>query len=520
MTITQYIRQSLAARLSFWVFVCMVVLFMTALGVLFYYSRQAVKEEAIEKATQTLEGTLLHVENTLHEVEVAADNMKWQVEQQIDEPDAMFTFSRTILENNPNLYGCSIAFEPNYFPGKGKYFSAYSCRTAQGIETEQEGSDLYEYHTMDWYIIPYLLERPYWVEPFREYDTGGIQVEDVITSYCQPIHDHEGQQVGILSVDISLEWFSKTITDAKPFPHSYSILLGKGGTFLVHPDSTKLFYQTIFTPTLETPDADLTALGEAMIGGESGYKVMERDGEKLYVFYKPFKHTEWSVAIVCSEDDIFEPYHGLQKSLMLIAVVGLLLLLVFCIFIIRRSLQPLKQLAESAQRITEGDYDEPVQDSRKSDEIGHLQHSFYTMQQALSNHMNEMNRTTETLTQQNQELQKAYELAREADRVKTAFINNMTDQMAQPVNIIATESDIIRENYTTFSQDEMKDHVDEMLANTETVTRLLNQLLDASEHGTPAPQDEAPGAESAPQDASSVELNTDLSNEETPASHE
>ena len=51
----QFLKQSLAARLSLGVIVCMVVLFMTALGVLFYYSRQAVKEEAIEKATQTLE---------------------------------------------------------------------------------------------------------------------------------------------------------------------------------------------------------------------------------------------------------------------------------------------------------------------------------------------------------------------------------------------------------------------------------------------------------------------------------
>ena len=122
--ITNYIRQSLTARLSIWVLACVVMLFITALGILFYYSREAVKDEAVEKATQTLEGTMLHVENTLHEVEVAANNMKWLVEQHIDTPDSMFTFSRKILETNPNLNGCSIAFEPYYYPEKGRYFSA------------------------------------------------------------------------------------------------------------------------------------------------------------------------------------------------------------------------------------------------------------------------------------------------------------------------------------------------------------------------------------------------------------
>ena len=508
----QFLKQSLAARLSLGIIVCMVVLFMTALGVLFYYSRQAVKEEAIEKATQTLEGTLLHVENTLHEVEVAADNMKWQVEQHIDTPDSMFTFSKTILEQNPNLNGCSIAFDPYFYPEKGKYFSAYSHNADGLIETEQEGSDLYEYYCMDWYLIPYLLERPYWVEPFREYDTGGISVSNIITSYCQPLHDKSGKTVGVLSVDLSLEWFSRTITEAKPFPNSYSILLGRGGTFLVHPDSTKLFYQTIFTPTMEVPDTLLSSLGEAMVNGESGYKVLQRDGKDLYIFYKPFKRTEWSVAIVCSEEDIFEPYNSLQRSLMCIAVLGLILLFIFCILIIRRGLRPLKELAISAQSIADGEYEKRVPVSRRRDEIGHLQHSFSLMQKSLSHHMNELNSTTEKLTQRNQELQKAYELAKEADRVKTAFINNMTDQMAHPVSIIAAESDILREGHTKFSPEEMTAHVDKMLENTEAVTKLLNLLLDASEHGSPSVSPDTTTA------SSSEETSTQLSNEETPAS--
>ncbi len=492
--ITNYIRQSLTARLSIWVLACVVMLFVTALGILFYYSREAVKDEAVEKATQTLEGTMLHVENTLHEVEVAANNMKWLVEQHIDTPDSMFTFSRKILETNPNLNGCSIAFEPYYYPEKGRYFSAYSYN-GDSIETEQEGNELYDYHCMDWYLIPKLLDKPYWVEPFQEYDTGGIQITEVITSFCQPIHDSDNKVVGVLSVDLSLQWFSNTISEAKPFPNSYSILLGKGGAFLVHPDSTKLFYETIFTPTLLKPDTLLTSLGEAMLAGESGYKVFHRQGqEDQYVFYKPFAHTDWSVAIVCSESDIFEPYNSLQRYLMAITIIGLFLLLFFCIFVIRRSLRPLKMLANSAQHISNGEFEEIVPESHRYDEIGHLQRSFAVMRRSLAEYIGRMRHSTETLTQRNRELMTANELAKEADRVKTAFINNMTDQMAQPVSIIASESDMIREGHQHFSDEEMKEHVDKMLENTEIVTILLNQLLDASQNGAPT-----------------------LSNEETPA---
>ena len=481
MNIITYIRRSLSARLSFWVVSCVVLLFVMALGILFHYSRTAVRDEAMEKATQMLEGTLLYVEGTLHDVEVAADNMKWLVEQHIDTPDSMYTFSRKILENNPNLYGCSIAFEPYYYEEKGKFFSAYSNNNGDSIETEQEGSEEYEYYYMDWYLIAKLLNKPYWVEPFRDEETGGINVSDYITSFCQPIHDKQDNIVGILSVDLSLAWFSKTILDAKPFPNSYSVLLGRGGTFLVHPDSTKLFYETIFTPTLEQPDEEMTKLGKAMIGGESGYQVLHHDDEDYYVFYKPFTHTGWSVAIVCPESDIFEPYNHLQQNLMFITILGLCLLLFFCVFVIRYNLRPLRQLGLSAEKMSEGDFDVSVPDSRRRDEIGQLQHSFFRMQKSLKDYISKMHHSTETLKERNAELEKANEMAKEDDRMKSAVINNMTDKMTQPIKIIAEENDLIRREYKSLSEEEMAQHVDRMLENTDAVTSLLNQILDAAD---------------------------------------
>ena len=482
MIIVSYIRRSLAARLSFYVVGGVAILLVTALGILFHYSRLAVRQEAMDKATQALESTLLHTDNALHDVEVAADNMKWLVEQHLDTPDSMFTLSRKILENYPNLYGCSIAFEPYYYMEKGQYFSAYSYNGGDSIETEQEGSEEYEYYYMDWYLIPKLLNRPCWIEPFHDMEAPGIVVEDYLTSFCQPIRDKDDRMVGILSVDMSLTTFSRMVTAAKPFTHSYNMLIGKGGTYLVHPDTTKQFFETIFTSTLEQPDSDKTALGKAMIAGKSGYKVMHGDKEDEYVFYKPLSHTDWSVAIVCPESDIFDPYYRLRKNLIVITIVGLLSLLFFCAIIIRGSLRPLKKLGKAAERMSEGHFEVVVPDSKRRDEIGQLQRSFSKMQHSLSDYISRIHRSTEMLTQRNEELLKASELAKEDNRMKTAVLNNMTDQMVRPVDIIAAESDLIRQEYKNYSEEEMAKHVDRMLASTEDVTSLLNQLLDASQN--------------------------------------
>ena len=316
-------RRSLSARLSFAVVLFVAAIFVGTFSIMFTEARDLVRDKAWGKATQTLDGTVLHIDNTLRHVEVSSDNMLRVIERNLNKPDSMFSLSKQVLVNNPELTGCSISFDPYYYKEKGKYFSAYAYNDGDSIQTEQEGTDNYQYHCMDWYLIPRLLDRPYWIEPFMEDATEGIIVKDIFSSYSRPIHDAKGNCVGTFSVDIRLEWFTKTISEIKPYPHSFCVMLGKGGTYLVHPDSTKLFYETIFTRTLEEPDSMMTALGTSMLAGESGHKTINYQGEPCHVFYRPFKNTGWSVAVVIPESDILAPYSRLKGYTLWISAAGL-----------------------------------------------------------------------------------------------------------------------------------------------------------------------------------------------------
>ena len=175
--------------------VLVAAIFTAAFTLMFAETRDVVREEAWDKATKTIEGAVLHIDNTLHRTEVAANNMLVVIESHLDEPDLMFDLSRQVLQSNPELTGCSISFEPYFFKEKGRYFSAYSYNDGDSIQTEQEGTDNYQYHCMDWYLIPKLLNKPYWIEPFFEDAEEGIVVKDIFTSYSQPIHDARGTHV-------------------------------------------------------------------------------------------------------------------------------------------------------------------------------------------------------------------------------------------------------------------------------------------------------------------------------------
>ena len=390
----QYIRQSLSRKLSLWIVLFAAIIFNVALGFLFNQSLSAVRQEAINRATQVLDNTVLRVTSILDDVENATNNYDWLVARHLDAPDSMFVYSHRILENNPYLNGCSIAFEPYYFPGRGRYFSAYSYNDGGEILTTQEGNDHYEYFYMDWYQLAKLLDRPVWTEPFFDFNPDNIYAKEMIASFCKPMKDEEGNYIGTFSTDISLNWLSETISAVKPYPNSYSMMIGEGGTFFVHPDPAKLLYQTIFTETFDHSDPELAALGHSMLRGEAGMRELDIDGVDSYVFYKSLGDTGWSVAIVCPESDIFGGYLRLRRIVTFIVIIGLILMLLVFSRIVSRELKPLRRLADQAGTIAQGNFDQKIPDEKRSDEIGRLSHSFGDMQQSLVRYIEELQQTT------------------------------------------------------------------------------------------------------------------------------
>ncbi|MBO5614111.1 MAG: SpoIIE family protein phosphatase [Prevotella sp.] len=391
--IIEYIRRELSVKVSLWVVFFAAVIFNAALAFLFYQARDAVRQEAVSRATQILDKTSLRVEGILNRVEVASNMTKWLAERHPDKADSMFVYSRGVLLNNPDFFNCSIAFEPYHFKDKGRYFSAYTKYTGDSLRTIQGGSDNYQYFFVDWYLMPSLLNRPCWTEPYMDYDVP-TNTSEMVTSYCQVLHDNKGQKIGVINTSLSISWLSQTISAIKPYPHSYSIMIGRGGTYFVHPDTSKITRQTIFTQTLENPDTALTALGYAMTHGKEGMKQMKLDGEDCYVFYKPLGKTGCSMAIVCPESDIFGGFNRLRHTIRFIVFGSLLLMLYVFIRIITRELKPLRRLAHEAENIASGQFDAVLPDLKRVDEIGQLSNSFANMQQSLVKYIDELKDTT------------------------------------------------------------------------------------------------------------------------------
>ena len=395
-------RESFAAQLSVFVALLASLIFLVNFATNFYYSRQAIKTEAEKLAMTELDNTVLRINNILNSVEVGANNFYPFITRHLSDPDSMYVYARMIVENNPVLTGCSLAFEPEHFKDRGHYFSIYAGREDDGhIEVEQEGSETYAYHYMDWYQIPKLLNSPYWTDPYNDVyedpETGKLQIEQ-ICSYSMPIHDEHGNFVGVMSLDIDQQWLSKIINNMKPYPNSHTIALGRGGVYLVHPDSSIIGRETVFTETLEGDFPEIRHVGELMTGGKRGMVSVGGEnvtgGNDSYVFYTPLKRVGWSIGIVCPEGDIFGGYNRLKWLLIIMMAVGIFLMMVVCILVIRTRVHPLERLARSANIIAHGNFNREIPVIKGDDEIALLSRAFRDMQHSLVDYIEELKTTT------------------------------------------------------------------------------------------------------------------------------
>lgn len=394
MNLIRKIRTSFSTRLSFYVLLFTILIFLVTFYFFYYFTSRTIIEDARERAEALLDNISLKIEDVFSTVKTAPENVLWAVINKGFDPDSLYPLTRDIILHNEFVFGSAVAFEPNYFKDKGYYFSPYSYRDGDTIRTIQLGTPEYDYPSMEWYKVPKELNQPYWTEPY--YDEGGGQM--LMSTYSNPIRDKDGNVIGILTVDVSLDWLTDVVNRVKPYPSSYTILLGREGRYIVHPNKEMILNETIFSVASEKKDLSIAEVGQKMVKGEKGMLELKKtsfiDDANSYIFYKPLAFNNWSLGMVIHKEDVFKPLYRTNRVVIPITIAGLILLFVFCMSIVRRLARPLSKFSNSAREIATGNFDVSLPQIDSEDEMRELYNSFRYMQEQLTGYMEELKQTT------------------------------------------------------------------------------------------------------------------------------
>ena len=437
--LTNFIKGRLSVKISLMAVSAMAVLLIASLVVMLLYSRKKVKEETMARVTQTLDGTVQNIDNILLSVEQTAGNVYYSLPPHINDPEAIEQYRRNLIDSNPYVADCTIAI-------------------GDSSVTESK-----------------------WT--FKPAQEG----HDPLICFSLPVHNMTGQPVGFIGVDVSVGLLSRIVAQTKPSENSFCVLLDSVGNFIVHPDAEQLMQQSAIEISKANANAELGGAVQAMIAGQTDYRTFRLWGTDFYVYFKPFSrssvrgrvigHLGWSAGIIYPERDIFGDYNNLQYYVLVISIIGLLLTFLLSHAVIKSRLKPLLMLTSQAQHIAAGNFSEPIPDSKHIDEVGRLQDNFQLMQRSLATQIDELESLKNTLYQRCEGLRKAYDQAKKADRMKTSFLHNMTNQMMEPADAI--EKDVLQ--LCSQSDRDTAQLVSDVQKKGKAITELLKNLISMSD---------------------------------------
>lgn len=403
--------RSLSVRMSVIIIVAVSVIFIAAFGGLVLLARHAMKRAATNNVMLLLENLREDINVELEEVQVAAENMIWVVKEKSVHPDDLYEIPMRLLEFNPHIVGSAVAFEPWFYEEKGYWYAPYAWRDEETgvIKTMQMGNQEYNYFDMEWYREPKRKGKNRWSDPY--YDEGGG--EQMMATYSIPIWNDDLQVFAVLTSDISLKRFSAEVDAIRPYRNSFAFLLGRNGTFICHPDSTRLLKETIFTEAERIGSEQLMEVGKKMVAGQSGWSEYQgTDIKKHFVAFCPISNG-WSVALSFPYDDVFAMLTRLNMMLFLIAMLDLLMLYIVIRKVVSRLTEPITLFTYAAMRIGKGDFKTQIPEVHTEDELKSLHDSLEYMLRSFKEYISELRSSTASNERYESELHIASSIQRQ-----------------------------------------------------------------------------------------------------------
>ena len=306
-------KSQLKSSSGFWILLVAAVVLEATACLQYFYSRAAIDHEAVDRARAELRAAELEINAATVELEAAAKMLTNMAELSLPYPDGIFTCTSTLLETLDNVESAGVAFVPDYYPSKGRWYEVCSSRIIEGdstrIYTRQIGGAHHDYFQSEWFNNGLTIDSAWWSEPYL--DDAGAQ--KMVVSCSHPVRDKAGNIVAVVCIDLSLSKLHRVSEYLQVYKDSYfSIRSSSGMDIVARPDTMP--------------------------------------GRKYRIFDEEIDSTGWHLSIIIPEDVLYADLRRVGLIVTILMLLGLALL-VFIMIFAGRNLQNLMDVSIQRERM-------------------------------------------------------------------------------------------------------------------------------------------------------------------------
>ena len=405
--------KSFAKRLTWRIMLRMTIIMGIPVLVVFWLVFGLVTMGAIAISERILKGEKEEVRRISSDIYVASTNTAPIIMENLQDPDKVRDIINRMLRINPYMRSCGIYFIEGYYPQKGRLFAPYASRRDSIVKESQDASDQGNDYVKDkWFKDAIASKNGYWAKPFHDNDSA----KTPLVSYLLPIRDKRDSAVAVLGVDLSLEWLNEKIQFITPTKNDsvewkanhnfYYYITDSTGTFLAHPETKRIANEQIehFRKKIEDVEDGYLSIDDS----KADEYLM--DGEKAIICRQKVKYTDWTIAIVIPEFIIDLVGYIIGGFSVFFIVLGLLVVYFFGRRSIKKAVQPLQQLAMTADEVAKGNFNTALPEVKTHDEIHQLRDSFGQMQLSLTQYVEDLRSATAQKAAMENEMKVAHDI--------------------------------------------------------------------------------------------------------------
>jgi methyl-accepting chemotaxis protein len=281
-----------------------------------------------------------------------------------------------LVDDNPDLLGMTLVFEPNALDGRDAefvghpYAEANSGRFATYIyrddsrEIAVEKLDMTDPAAEVWYVGPRDAGRAVLTPSYSD-TVGGV--ETLLTTIATPIRLN-GKVIGATGVDFALSQMSATIGALKPFNAGSVALIDGGGQWLANPDQKLL--------GKKADDPSVVQLGDLARREGVAERVLDNGlyQAAIPVTFPGIQET-WLLVLSAPESAMVEGATTARDQMLLIAAGILSAALIAAFVASTQFVRPIEQITSVMRRLADSDFTITVPFVNRRDEIGGMARS-------------------------------------------------------------------------------------------------------------------------------------------------
>ena len=258
------------------------------------------------------------------------------------------------LKKNPLLFGIWIDLDKDVlFPqdksrikektyNEDGIFSPYFTRNNGEILVESGAAGKKE--DKPWVMGPFKSGKEFITEPYS-YKVNGKDV--LMTSISVPIY-YKGKFVGVTGVDLTLDLIAHEVSKIKIKQSGYGGILTQNGTIIAHPVK-EIIGKNIKDISTEENDLKMPNFIKQM-KVFTFQSISLKTGVKSYNHIEPFEigntGIKWGMSIIVPEDEYLEDAIKIKWFLIIGAIISVLIVAIFIIFITRILSKNLEQITD------------------------------------------------------------------------------------------------------------------------------------------------------------------------------